>query len=240
MNTELNRIVKIAIILLLTGVGLYISYTMYRIYTYTYSAHLTNDKEYLWVFKDSTFQNVDTNFVSHDIRETDILSTYIYNYQKEGECYIDIWEFKGLEDVVVEQIAIDTGINLSHVRFTEGETLNAHHSPESNVQYSPFFKHNMSISLDKYSRIDSSFSTPTYKGFYGVISMMTYNNEKGEPLVGIDYINGKKPNLVIVYKKAGSIYIIRVEPKDKLDPHIIDIFNLEPKEKLPEHNYYYP
>jgi hypothetical protein len=224
---SMNRILKFIVITLMTGIGFYVIYVAYIFIRYTHSIHLSNDKEYLWIFNDSSRQYLDTNFVTHAVRKTDILSTYIYEHSEEREYYISVWEFKGLEDVDIEKINIDTGIDLNHVKFTEGEALNSHHNPESNVQYGPFFKHNMSISLDKYSCVDSSFSTPAYKGFYGVISLMTYNNEAGEPLVGIDYINGKKPNLVIVYKKAGSIYIIRVEPKDKLDPHIIDIFNLE-------------
>ncbi|MDP4186239.1 MAG: hypothetical protein Q8862_13930, partial [Bacteroidota bacterium] len=189
---------------------------------YDYHVELANPKPYLWLLKDSARKDIDPYFVAGCIRERDVLYRYIYKYKY----HIVIWEFKDLSSTNLKDIAINQNVDLENISFSPGILLDKKANPEYSVKYGPLFEYGMDVNLDKDSKIDKSFETSNYKGFYGTINKMSFSNEKRKHLILVNFIEGMNPALFILYKNRGSLYMIMIHSDKPFDEKIINILNL--------------
>lgn len=201
----------------------YIAYFVFNSTKYGYDIDLRNYNSYFWFFKDSIKTDVDTNRFVSCIRKTDILSHYIYKNTYD----VFIWEFKNLDHLKLSKIAINENINLDNVKFRSGEILNRKDIPEMTVKFGSFLNNSMNINLDKYSKVEKSINSVNYRGFYGSINRMSFSNEKDEHLVLFNYLNGKEPSLLLLYKGHSSFYVILINSEEPFDVSLIKILNLE-------------
>ena len=184
---------------------------------------MKNYKPYLWILKDSIKCNIDTSVFVGCIRERDILYNYIYKHDYR----ICVWEFKDLEISDLKKMQINSNVNLDNKKIFSGEILNRRHSPEITVRYGPYFKHLININLDKFSKVEKSFESANYKGFFGTVNKMAFSDETGNNLVLFDYAKGQETNLLLLYKGNNSFYIIIVHSVIPFDEKIINILNLK-------------
>ena len=228
----MNKIFKIIISGIIAIVIVYFARFIFYVAVYQYDIDMRFNKEYFWLFKDSIKKDIDTVFFGSFNRKKDIIYKYIYNKYSEHFFYnITIWEFKDLNPIELNKIPINKNIDLDNIKLRRGETLDSGFSPETTVEFGPFFNNKIIFNVDKYSEIDSCFETTKYKGFYGKINKISFSNEKGKHLVLINYIDGRTPILFLIYKHNQRFFVIIVKSNkplnEPLNKDIIKIFNLE-------------
>ncbi|HVW99108.1 MAG TPA: hypothetical protein VHA52_01495 [Candidatus Babeliaceae bacterium] len=174
------KIVSIGVGIVIAG---YASYFIFAAVKYSHSLDWDMmPKRYLYFFKDSVLNSLDTNYNYSYIQKGDTYNHYIYR----DKYYITIWEFRGLKFSDWD-IPLELEANLENLRFKSGETINIHSSPEITIKYGFKLKESLKIALNKASQIDSTFKTSHYKGFYGKINKMLLMNEDDKPQVLFDY-----------------------------------------------------
>lgn len=185
---------------------------------------MDNYEPYMWVFNDSVKKDVDTIFFVGQIRERDIL----YQYRLKNKYLVSIWELKDLSTIQLDEIPINSNVDLSDVHIMPYELLNKHESPEMTVELGFSLDNTINLNLDNYSKIIKTIDTPKYRGFYGEVSKLSISNEKGKHLIVFDYPEEKQPTVFLFYKTARSFYIIFIKAKEKapIDENVIQLLNL--------------
>ena len=220
MNKTQKRILKgIAIVIVL-----FLVQFCFKFFVWGHSFE-SNFNRYLWVFKDSVKTKIDTFYFSGDVRKRDAYYKYIY----DENYYISIWEFKDLGEADLKNILIKQNVVFDDIKFFSAERFN------KKLEYVPiitsklgfrFKESKMDVNLDVDSKIYKKFDTINFKGFFGKINLMSFNNYKGKPLIYFQYL-GYKPTLFIMYKAKQSFFVIMVDSKIDFDESIIKIFNLK-------------
>lgn len=218
----MNKATKIIGLTIMTILLCYFSYFIIISNKYSYRIDMKNYKQYLWIFKDSALNYIDTNIFVGCIRERDVLFNYIY----KDDYYIAIWEFKDVSKDL-ENIFIYKNIDLSNLKFNSSQVLNRDGSPEFTVRFVPFFQKKMDVNIDQYSEIKQEFKSMNYKGFYGTINKVTLSNEDKQHLVLIEFPYKKENSLFLLYKKAQSFFVIIIHSEKFFDKSIINILNLK-------------
>ncbi|HEX5552143.1 MAG TPA: hypothetical protein VFX43_02760 [Chitinophagaceae bacterium] len=130
-----------------------------------------------------------------------------------------------LEDLKTLSFNRDLALEDSKISF--GETINVHSSPEITMQYGFVFYNSMNVNLNDDSKIDSTFQSTNYKGFYGVVNQMLFTNNEGKPCVLFNYANEKQYGLFIWYKDHGRFYLLVINSDNPFNSQkLIRIFNL--------------
>ncbi len=215
---------KIILIGIISIIVLYVGYYIFNIAIYSHKLNIKSaPHKYLWLFRTQAKNDLDTNFSYSCIQKHDIYNHYIY----KNIYYVTIWEFKNLRTIDLKGISINREFALDDSKIGFAETINEGSSPEITMKYGFDFHNSMNVSLDNDSKIDSSFSTPDYKGFYGNVERMLFSNDEGNPCVLFNYINDKQYGLFIWYKGDGSFYVLIINSDKPFDPKkLIKIFNL--------------
>lgn len=219
----MNKFQKIIVYGFISIVVCYFVYFMFKSAKYNYYIDMNNYKPYLWIIKDSVKKDIDTNIFVSFHREKDILTFYNYKHQY----YISIWDFKNLNKVALRKISINRNVNLDTVKFNSSETLNAKSNPEYTIRFGPFFKNSINVNIDNLSKIEKTFETSNYKGFYGTINKMSLSDEDGKHQVIIEYNHSKTPFELLFYKGHNGFYLITIDSEKPFDESIIKIFNLK-------------
>lgn len=200
----------------------YFGYFIFISIKYRHHIEMNNYRRCLWLFSEKAKNDIDTNFYVGCVRDRDILSKYSYkNFN------VFIWEFKDLDIVKLNEVHINQNTNLKDLKFSSKEILNKKNSPEINIKYGFTFNGTMSVNLDDYSKVESSFETNNYKGFYGVLNRMSFSNERDEHQIYFDYGFVHQPTLFLLYKGHGSFYVIIINSEKPFDESIINILNLQ-------------
>lgn len=208
---------------LLPALSLYILYAIYNYHRYAYSFGDSDFKEYLWLFKDSFINEIDTVGYSESLRQSDVI--FYYHYKKEY--VINIWEFKDLGGINLRKIAINKNVNLSDINFAFTEIISAKSDQPISVNQAPLMKNSFNVNIDEQSSIDSSFESINYKGFYGTINKMSFSDDKGEHYCVLDFLSDRKKELFLLYKGKHSLFAITIDSR-KLDGYNVNsIFNLQ-------------
>lgn len=189
-----------------------------------YSYHLEFYKQIplSQMFTDSARENIDTLFLGGSIRKGDKIYTYIYSHIY----YIEIWEIKSLKDVDLKEIAINKNAYLSHVELYPGEILDAHSFCETHVKFGPFFKDKINIELDQFSGISKTIEGSDYRGFYGTVGRMAFENGEGQILAFLNYTEQVEPTLFLMYKTSEDFYMITINSDKPFDESIMNILSL--------------
>jgi hypothetical protein len=223
----MNKNLKIIIIVSLSIIGFhYISFLGERL-IYGHSLNEGIYKQYMWAFKDSIKQDIDTNYCVSCVTKKDVYNSFLYKKN-----YVTVWEFKDLGSAELNKMNIKQNINLDDIKFNSGEILNKGGDLEINIKYGFAFKNAMTVNVDDLSKIQRTFEGANYKGFYGSINKMSLSDEKGKPQIVLNYTKGLTPTVFLLYKGHQSFYLIMINPidtKKPFDENIINIFNLDLK-----------
>ncbi len=219
MNKKIKLIVSIAIAIIIGYFGYDIIYVMIYVHHFDNS----NYKACLWIFSDSVQKDIDTTAVCGSVRKTDKIYTYIYKHHY----FISIWEIKALHDVDINKIVIKKNIMLGHVKLKPGEILDVGSGIETQVKFGPFLKDTIVIDLDNNSKSIRTFEKANYRGFYGSVSRMAFENGEGEIIALEEYTREFIPTLFLMYKANNSFYTITIHSDKPFDENIINILNLK-------------
>jgi len=221
----MKKPVKIIIAVIVSFIIVYFGRIEYRFIRYSHSSEFNNYKRYLWLFNDSVKCNIDTFICVGDIGDRDILYRYLY----KKKTFIRIWEFKDISESDLKKIQINQNIDLDDVKFKSGEIVdkNMLPSPMINMKLEFSFNNSLIINLDKNSKISKTIDSTKYRGFYGNLSKMTFNNEKNEPLILFDFGYPPVPTLLLLYRTTKSFYVIYINSDLPFDESLIKILNLK-------------
>jgi len=218
----MNKKFKILLSGIISLITIYLGYTIFYMFLYSHTTDLKNYKKYLWMFNDTIQCNIDTFSFSGAINKRDIL--YSYNYPKNYVFYI--WEFKDLSVAKLSKIPIKENVDLDNIHFYAKESTE-NYNPDMTLTMKLDLKFNqvLGINLDANSLILKNIESKNYRGFYGNISKMTFNNEIGKPLIVFDYKYNAVPSLFLMYKANDSFYVILVNARDsaKIDENTIKL-----------------
>ena len=220
MKTTRKRIIRgIAIVII-------VFFAQFCFKFYVWGHHFErNLSRYLWLFNDSSKSKIDHYYYSGENRKSDTYYTYIY----DESYYISIWEFKDLSEADLKNIFIKQNVILDDIKFFSAERFNRGVDNLPTITLKLGFKFRdfkMDVNLDDESKIYKKIDTNNYKGFFGKINKMSFNDSKGKPLILFEYY-GYKPTLFIMYKAKQSFFVILVDSKIDFDESIINIFNLK-------------
>jgi hypothetical protein len=218
----MNKTQKIIVYSAISLVICYFVYFLMGILIFSHSHDRKTYKQYMWLFKDSVKNDIDTNFSYSYFKKRDIYNNIHYKRIN----HIIIWEFKDLSSADLNKIAINQNVNLDNIKFWSGEVLNVRGSVEIMVNYGFAFK-NMNLNLDNISKIERHFETVNYKGFYGILNKMSLSNEKGEHQIIFEYAHSRTPTVLLLYKGHKSFYLIMINSEKPFDESIIEILNLK-------------
>jgi hypothetical protein len=175
---------------------------------------------------DSTKMGVDTLSAGGWVRKTDNINRCVY-YIKKKKIYVAIWEIRALSVVNLKTIKFNAGFRLSNYKYESGELLDKGSMRETFVNFGPFFKDTINFDLDDNSKIYTMIEKENYRGFYGLVKKMAFENEKRDFLALIDYPDGARPILFLTYKANDSFYIIMINADVPFDESIIKMLNLK-------------
>lgn len=227
----MNKIAKVIVVIILG----YLVYYVFAVMYYTHSFSWDTCKQYMWFFKDPIVNNIDPphfSVCSSYVKKRDIHN--VFHYVKDNDMYpIIIWEFKDLTNINMNKVIVNRNIDLEKIKFKSAEILHSESSVPITINYGFIFHNELNINLDKYSKIVGTFEGPNYKGFYGTIDKMSFNDENGKPQILFDYSPKPykasfSPTVFLLYKGHKSFYVIIFNSEKPFkDASIINILNLQ-------------
>ena len=201
-----------------------VAYLIYDTVMYSYDITWGDVRPVIWMFADSAKKDMDLQYPSAAIRKTDQL--YQWGYHSRKDYGIQVWEIKGLKGVDPYGVPIHTNVLLNKV-LLRGEIVDKGSIREVQVRFGPFFNGKLEIDLDENSRIIRMLEGENYKGFYGNIGRMAFENGEGQILCMEDYRSGNEPMLFVMYKAHKSFYLIFISADKPLDDNIINILDIK-------------
>ena len=220
MNTKLKIVISLVVAAVLVGI---VAYYVARDRKYHYDVvFFFHSIPCSWIFADSTMRDIDTLLVTGTIRKTDQIYRYVYKH----DYYILIWKINALRNVELQKVPVDQGVYLDNVEL-RGEILGAGSGLETEVRYGPFFKDAIAVDLDEYSKISDTFQGPNYRGFYGTVGKIAFDNGKGQILAMENYSRRIMPTLFVMYKAHDGFFIIIINSKKPFGVGMLKILNLK-------------
>jgi len=218
------------VIILIVGVSFY--------KTMHHSDFKTKSSKYLFLFKDSILNKVDTEVDFSWVADQDILNHYIYyddlknkkdyyelNDTSYNNYYIDIWEFKSLIKCNLEDVFINTRSIIGESKFNFQYIIDPDSYRPISIKY--FYKiDGMILNFGDNTKVIKELNGLKYKGFYGLCDKISICNKKGEPQIYINFAKSQTPTILLLYKGHNSFYLIMINSSKKLDDNIIKILNL--------------
>ena len=161
--------VFIFIIIIIAGV------TFHQFYTMHHNDFKTTSRKYLFFFKDSIINKVDTSMSFSWVADQDKLNHFIYyddlknkkyyyelNDTSYNNYYIDIWEFNSLKGYNLNEIFINKQSNIEKSKFILGEVLDSESYCPISIKY--FYKiDGMILNLSDNSKIIKNLKGKNYK-----------------------------------------------------------------------------
>lgn len=155
------------------------------------------------------------------IRKTDQIYTCIY----KQDYYVMVWKIDGLRNADLNKIPINQNVYLDHVQLYPGQILDT--GIEEEVKDGPFFRRRIEVDVDEYSKIEKSFHGPHYRGFYGTLNKIAFQNDHGQIMTMVNYTHRITPSLFVMYKGHGSFYIIIINSHKPFGLGMLKILNLK-------------
>ncbi|MEY3499766.1 MAG: hypothetical protein RL308_1435 [Bacteroidota bacterium] len=194
---------------------------------YGHSTDWELHRDYMWIFKDSIKNDIDTIGFSY-VGKDNILNNFhyksdIYNY--DFGYNIIVWEFKNLKKINLKEISINNQFDLYNIQFEEGETLNKGTDLETDVKYGFSFDNGINLNVDESDSIISYYNGSNYKGCYGYFRQISLSNKKdGHQIIFHNYLDSALTS-ILIYKKGSSIFLIVIQSEKHFDDDIINLFN---------------
>lgn len=210
------------------GAGLFVicvvAYYIYGTVRYSYDVKWGDPQPVIWIFADSVKKDMDLQYTCANIRKTD--QSYEWGYHSNQDYSIQVWEIKGLSGVDPHRVPIHTNVFLDKVSL-RGEIFDKGSIREVQVRFGRFFDGKLEIDLDENSKIIRMFEGENYKGFYGTVGRMAFENGDGQILCMEDYKSGNAPMLFVMYKAHNSFYLIFISADKPFDEKMIHILSLK-------------
>ena len=216
---------KVVVFASVTVIVAYFGYYAFIDIVYSYDTGFLHHVPCPYLFSDKGRDGIERKFPLYAYRSTDSIYNYIYDGTDSAHYYIEVWKIPALKDIKLSSVKFNENISLSGVRLYPSEILGE--GLETEVKFGPFFKHNISVDVDDYSKIAGTFEGQNYKGLYGNIEKIAFENDAGQILATHTYDNKPMPTMLIVYKGRGSFYVIIVNSDDQFGADVLKIFSLE-------------
>ncbi len=107
-------------------------------------------KNYLWIFKDSVRQDVDSFAAMSNVKKSDVYTNFNYN---KGSYPIAVWELKGLDMPDLSHVTFNQNVILDKIHFWYYETLNSQSEQQTTIKFRDKFKSELNINLDDIQRL---------------------------------------------------------------------------------------
>lgn len=130
-----------------------------------------------------------------------------------------------MKSIDLDSIQFNRNVFLSNVHLYPAEKLGGGLYTE--IKFGPFFRHSISVDVDDYSRIDTTFRGPNYRGFFGVIDKMAFENGQGQILAMTSNDDVPKPAMLVLYRAYGDFYMIIVHSDKPFNTDALRLFNLK-------------
>lgn len=222
----------------ISAVVIYAFFFFHLLYTGHSSIFKVTSRKYLFFFKDSIINKVDTTMSYSWVAHQDILNHYIYyddlknkklyyeiNDTSYNNYYFTIWEFRDLKKYKLEDVFINTHSIIQKSKFIWQETLDSKGFCPISVKY--LYKiDGMILNLSGNSKVIKNLQGKNYKGFYGLVDKISICDKKGEPQIYINFAKNQTPTVLLLYKSRNSFYLIMINSSKKLDENIINVLNL--------------
>lgn len=217
------KIIKVLLPIVASLIVGYYSWSIFIIVKNSHHVDMSDYSPYMWIFKDSVKDDVNTNMFISYTRERDLFSEYVL---KSGY-YVTIWEFKDLGQTKLSDVPIHSEVDLSDVEISSKEVLNSKDVPNYTTELGFKFSGSIGLNIDDQSKIIKQIDTPKYKGFYGVVNKLSLSNENGKHLIIFDYSRKNQPTLFLFYKTSRSFYVILINSRNvPFDENIVRLLNL--------------
>jgi hypothetical protein len=198
----------------------------------------TTSRKYLFLFKDSIINKVDTTMSYSWVADQDILNHFIYyddlknkklyyelNDTSYNNYYINIWEFSSLKKYNLDDVFINSNSTIEKSKFELGEVLDSKGFCPISIKY--LYKiDGMILNLGQNTKIIKKLRGSNYKGFYGLVDKMSICDKKGEPQIYFNFAISQHPTILLFYKGHNKFYLIMINSSKKLDENIIKILKL--------------
>jgi hypothetical protein len=219
----MNKKITVAVVVVLLASVAFVAYyiTIDRRYGYHFSM-FRHSIPCSQLFTPLALSGVDPFLVSGRMRKTDQIYTYVY----KRAYYVLIWRIDALKNLDLAKVPIDTNVYLDNVEL-RGVILDAGDPRETEVRYGPFFKDSLVVDLDEYSKISKTFQTPNYRGFYGDVGKIAFENGKRQILAMENYTQRITPTLFLMYKAHDGFFMIIINSKKPFGLEMLKILNLK-------------
>lgn len=219
----MNKKITVAVVVVALAVVAFVAYyiTIDRKYGYHFSM-FPDSIPCSPLFAPSALSGIDSYLVSGRTRKTDQIYTYVYKHAY----YILIWRINALKNLDPAKVPIDTNVYLDNVEL-RGVILDADSPLQTEVRYGPFFKDSLVVDLDEYSKLSESFDGPHYRGFYGTVNKIAFENGKGQILAMENYTQQIMPTLFVMYKAHDGFYMIIINSEKPFGLGMLKILNLK-------------
>ena len=225
--------------ILISAVVILAFFFFHLLYTGHHGVFNSIGRKYIFLYKDSIINKVNTVSNFSWVADQDILNHYIYYedlknkrlyYEPDDTSYNNyyfvIWEFKTLKNYNLEDVFINTHSIIPESKFIWGETLNSKSYCPISIKY--LYKiDGLILNLDENSKVLKELHGKNYKGFFGLVNKMSICNKKGEPQIYFNFAKSQHPTVLLFYKGHNGFYLIMINSRKKIDENIIKILNLD-------------
>jgi hypothetical protein len=222
----MRKKITILVLIILFVIICYVGYAIAMFRIYSHRNGITNYKLLLEVFKEKEKCRIDSSILKFkgSVGKDDVIFNYIYS----KDYYILIWKFLNNRGQNLDNIKINEGIDLNNINFYYGEIINKnlYYLPELNIKLGFSLKNTINININKNSAILRTFQYENYKGFYGIINEISFNDEKNKPQALLSYRSGHEPTILLFYTTPNNFYIIVINSKKQFDESILKILQL--------------
>lgn len=230
----MNKLFKIILLILFLYVGFRIAH--YIIYGHT--TDWVSKERFTYLFKNETFQHMDTVYIGTAQGRYDAVESYHYypnvniNQGMDrillvNEVYIrfSIWKFDKFENIQIGDIKFRTKQDIIDIKLTNGEVIDSESDKRKGIAYGYNYK-TITVNTDKESKIRDWFSDVNYKSFIGSFNRISLSNEKGEHDIYYDFIPYRENVLFMIYKSEKGFFLIVIDSDLAIDRSVLKLLNL--------------
>ena len=218
----MNKKVRNIIFLIVAIPVLYYIHDFIYVARNGYTTEIRTYGEFLPFFKDSIKSKIDTAFSCSEVDKKNNLFRCRYN----NDSYVGIWEFKELLGCNLKNIHFNRNVNFDNLKIIPNQTFETDSMPLITAKLNFHLGYGLNIDFGSGTKVITTLTSYNYRGFYGDIDKMCFNDENGNPCIlfqnGIQY----RPTLFLLYENSQGFYLILFNSYKPFDASIINIFNL--------------
>lgn len=212
----------------LTAVVVIVGYVGYYVYidiVYSYDTDLLHQVPCPYLFSDTGRAGIESEPIAGNYRGTDTIYTCIYKSHDQRQYFIRIWKIPALKHTDPATVKFNQDVSLSNVQLYPAERL--YDNFRIIAKFGTFFRSRISVDLGEDSKLVRPFSGPNYKGFYGHVHELAFENGHGQILAMSINKDRVLPTLLVLYKGHEDFYIINIRSYKPFGFGMLKILNLK-------------